>query len=58
MTRLIFLSVSLYRRLLRAHRRLPPEMRSLGDEYVKAGNEYARTLLTLLAHISRISPSS
>ncbi|KIM57417.1 hypothetical protein SCLCIDRAFT_1219468 [Scleroderma citrinum Foug A] len=28
--------IPLYRRLLRAHRRLPPEMRSLGDEYVKA----------------------
>lgn len=28
---------SLYRRLLRAHRRLPIEMRSLGDDYVKAG---------------------
>ncbi|KAJ8584853.1 ACN9-domain-containing protein [Rhizopogon salebrosus TDB-379] len=26
---------SLYRRLLRAHRRLPIEMRSLGDAYVK-----------------------
>ena len=28
---------SLYRSLLRAHRRLPPEMRSLGDVYVKSG---------------------
>ena len=27
----------LYRRLLRAHRALPPEMRSLGDDYIKAG---------------------
>ncbi|EGN99313.1 hypothetical protein SERLA73DRAFT_137598 [Serpula lacrymans var. lacrymans S7.3] len=26
----------LYRRLLRAHRRLPIEMRSLGDDYVRA----------------------
>ncbi|KAI0342935.1 ACN9-domain-containing protein [Trametopsis cervina] len=26
----------LYRALLRAHRRLPPEMRSLGDDYVKS----------------------
>ncbi|KAH9838470.1 ACN9-domain-containing protein [Rhodofomes roseus] len=26
----------LYRRILRAHRSLPPEMRSLGDDYVKA----------------------
>ncbi|KAI0034548.1 ACN9-domain-containing protein [Vararia minispora EC-137] len=28
--------IPLYRRLLRAHRRLPKEMRGLGDEYVKA----------------------
>ncbi|KAI6133483.1 ACN9-domain-containing protein [Pisolithus thermaeus] len=28
--------IPLYRRLLRAHRNLPREMRSLGDEYVKA----------------------
>ncbi|KIJ62878.1 hypothetical protein HYDPIDRAFT_114004 [Hydnomerulius pinastri MD-312] len=28
--------VPLYRRLLRAHRRLPFEMRSLGDDYIKA----------------------
>jgi hypothetical protein len=28
---------SLYRGLLRAHRRLLPEMRSLGDAYVKSG---------------------
>lgn len=28
---------SLYRRILRAHRSLPQEMRSLGDDYVKAG---------------------
>ncbi|KAH7884789.1 ACN9-domain-containing protein [Phlebopus sp. FC_14] len=28
--------IPLYRRLLRAHRRLPREMRSLGDVYVKA----------------------
>lgn len=27
----------LYRRILRAHRHLPVEMRSLGDGYVKAG---------------------
>ncbi|KAG6337108.1 hypothetical protein ID866_1982 [Astraeus odoratus] len=31
--------IPLYRRLLRAHRRLPLEMRSLGDDYVKAGSE-------------------
>ncbi len=28
---------SLYRRILRAHRYLPYEMRSLGDDYVRAG---------------------
>jgi len=28
--------IPLYRGLLRAHRRLPPEMRSLGDAYVKS----------------------
>lgn len=28
--------IPLYRKLLRAHRRLPIEMRSLGDDYVKA----------------------
>ncbi|KAG1736523.1 ACN9-domain-containing protein [Suillus lakei] len=28
--------IPLYRRLLRAHRRLPVEMRSLGDDYIKA----------------------
>ncbi|SRR6266852_4672870 len=28
----------LYRRILRAHRHLPVEMRSLGDDYVKAGS--------------------
>ncbi|KAG2132946.1 ACN9-domain-containing protein [Suillus clintonianus] len=28
--------IPLYRRLLRAHRRLPVEMRLLGDDYVKA----------------------
>lgn len=32
------LAVRLYRRILRAHRHLPYEMRSLGDDYVKAGN--------------------
>ncbi|TFY61730.1 hypothetical protein EVG20_g6948 [Dentipellis fragilis] len=29
--------IPLYRRLLRAHRYIPREMRSLGDDYVKAG---------------------
>ncbi|KAF9223293.1 ACN9-domain-containing protein [Gyrodon lividus] len=32
----IYPPIPLYRRLLRAHRRLPTEMRSLGDDYVKA----------------------
>ncbi|KIK95269.1 hypothetical protein PAXRUDRAFT_396816 [Paxillus rubicundulus Ve08.2h10] len=36
----IYPPIPLYRRLLRAHRRLPIEMRSLGDGYVKA--EYRR----------------
>ncbi|KAN0092619.1 hypothetical protein V8E55_003403 [Tylopilus felleus] len=31
----IYPPIPLYRRLLRAHRRLPIEMRSLGDAYVK-----------------------
>ena len=30
--------LSLYRRILRTHRHLPVEMRSLGDDYVKAGS--------------------
>lgn len=34
---LVLMFSSLYRRLLRAHRYLPVEMRSLGDEYIKAG---------------------
>ncbi len=36
----------LYRRLLRAHRFLPYEMRSLGDDYIKAGYSlgYLKTL--------------
>ncbi|KAG6844692.1 hypothetical protein H0H87_004667 [Tephrocybe sp. NHM501043] len=32
----LFPPIPLYRRLLRAHRSLPKEMRSLGDDYVKA----------------------
>ncbi|KAF8071603.1 hypothetical protein FPV67DRAFT_883713 [Lyophyllum atratum] len=32
----LFPPIPLFRRLLRAHRVLPREMRSLGDEYVKA----------------------
>ncbi|KAG7090009.1 hypothetical protein E1B28_011631 [Marasmius oreades] len=34
----------LYRRLLRAHRYLPREMRSLGDDYVKAEFRRHRTV--------------
>ncbi|KAH9985126.1 hypothetical protein BJV77DRAFT_1062060 [Russula vinacea] len=30
--------IPLYRRILRVHRHLPLEMRSLGDDYVKAGS--------------------
>lgn len=36
--------IPLYRRLLRAHRRLPPEMRLLGDNYVKAEFRAHRTV--------------
>ncbi|KAI6039847.1 ACN9-domain-containing protein [Pisolithus marmoratus] len=36
--------IPLYRRLLRAHRNLPREMRSLGDEYVKAEFRRHRTV--------------
>ncbi|KAF5379718.1 hypothetical protein D9615_005719 [Tricholomella constricta] len=32
----LFPPIPLYRRLLRAHRSLPKEMRGLGDDYVKA----------------------
>ncbi|KAG6827164.1 hypothetical protein H0H92_012924 [Tricholoma furcatifolium] len=32
----LFPPIPLYRRLLRAHRHLPKEMRSLGDDYIKA----------------------
>ena len=32
-----FCAYSLYRRLLRAHRNLPQDMRPLGDSYVKSG---------------------
>lgn len=35
-SRMILPPIQLYRCLLRAHRSLPPEMRSLGDDYVKA----------------------
>jgi len=30
----------LYRRLLRAHRNLPSDMRSLGDDYIKSGMRF------------------
>ncbi|KZT32749.1 ACN9-domain-containing protein [Sistotremastrum suecicum HHB10207 ss-3] len=36
--------IPLYRRLLRAHRNLAPDMRSLGDDYVKG--EFRRTKTT------------
>ena len=41
----------LYRRILRAHRHLPVEMRSLGDDYVKAGS-------SSLVSCSRPSPDT
>lgn len=34
---MLFPPIPLYRRLLRAHRHLPSDMRSLGDDYVKSG---------------------
>ncbi|KAH9954338.1 ACN9-domain-containing protein [Russula dissimulans] len=35
-SRTLLLPIPLYRRILRAHRYLPVEMRSLGDDYIKA----------------------
>ncbi|KAI3626039.1 hypothetical protein CBS9595_001400 [Malassezia furfur] len=35
-TKMLLPPIPLYRALLRAHRNLPPEMRSLGDDYVKS----------------------
>jgi len=34
---MLYPPIPLYRRLLRAHRNLPSDMRSLGDDYVKSG---------------------
>ncbi|KAI5462955.1 putative ACN9 family domain-containing protein [Mariannaea sp. PMI_226] len=46
--------VHLYRRLLRAHRKhLPPEMRLLGDEYIKAEFRAHRNVENP-AHMARI----
>ncbi|KAF9532715.1 ACN9-domain-containing protein [Crepidotus variabilis] len=33
---MLYPPVPLFRRLLRAHRHLPPEMRTLGDDYIKS----------------------
>lgn len=33
---MLYPPIPLYRRLLRAHRNLPPDMRPLGDDYVKS----------------------
>jgi Isd11-like NADH dehydrogenase complex accessory subunit len=38
----------LYRSILRAHRHLPVEMRSLGDDYVKAGSHFPLSCSKLL----------
>ncbi len=45
---------SLYRRILRAHRYLPVEMRSLGDDYVKAGAPACR-VVTSRIFLTRLS---
>ena len=54
---LILMLSSLYRGILRAHRYLPVEMRSLGDEYIKAGapvsNSYIPNILTRLSEFRR-----
>jgi hypothetical protein len=41
----------LYRRLLRAHRFLPYEMRSLGDDYIKAGH-FSRIPTNAVSHVT------
>lgn len=54
---LILMLFSLYRGILRAHRYLPLEMRSLGDEYIKAGApgscRYIPSILTCLSEFRR-----
>ena len=47
--------ISLYRQILRAHRALPLEMRSLGDEYVKAGMLLYRGRLQSQVRLPRVS---
>jgi Complex1_LYR-like len=51
----------LYRRLLRAHRALPHEMRSLGDDYVRAGkylNVHVYLYVVLIGcTVCRVSPA-
>ena len=42
----------LYRRILRAHRHLPVEMRSLGDDYVKAGSSSRLLFQTVTSNIA------
>lgn len=49
---------SLYRRLLRSHRNLPPEMRSLGDDYVKAGKNNPTMSRELPSDSSRLAPQN
>ena len=36
---------SLFRRLLREHRKLPIDMRSLGDDYIKSGDCIRQTTI-------------
>lgn len=38
---MLYLPIPLYRRLLRAHRNLPTEMRTLGDVYIKSGAAFS-----------------
>jgi len=49
--------IPLYRRLIRAHRNLPSDMRSLGDDYVKSGVCPPRSSGTLKFIPFRVSPS-
>ena len=45
----------LYRRILRAHRHLPVEMRSLGDDYVKAGSSSRLLFEAVTSNIFAVS---
>ncbi|KAI8971721.1 hypothetical protein BDF20DRAFT_824461 [Mycotypha africana] len=43
-TKILLAPLKLFREILRAHRSLPPAMRSLGDEYVKAEFKRHKTI--------------